>query len=135
MTRFASTSERTNENINYYIYSSGNRTHNLSRLQTHACSPAPRPALNHTNTINYINIINFTLILGIQMSTLINNKNNIQFHRVVTHLKLAVALRRFDFRIVHTSHYCLLNCTIRKCSGNQLYDGHESQLVNGTVNK
>ena len=42
--RFASLPEQGKENIKYFIFSIGNRTHNLSRLQSLACAPAPRPA-------------------------------------------------------------------------------------------
>lgn len=41
--------ERRNENIEYLISSSKNRTHNLSRSQTYAYAPTPR--LVHTNHI------------------------------------------------------------------------------------
>ena len=48
--------ERGNENIKYFIYSSRNRTHNLWRLQLHACAPAPQ-LKSHIILINYIKFI------------------------------------------------------------------------------
>ena len=39
--RFASTTERKNENIQYFMFLSGNRTPNLLRLRSHVCAPAP----------------------------------------------------------------------------------------------
>ena len=38
---FASLPRTRKEHIKYITSSSGHRTHNLSRLQTHACTPAP----------------------------------------------------------------------------------------------
>ena len=58
MPRFASISERRNENIQYFISSSGNRTHNLSRLQSHACAYAPQL----TKYKNYKEIITISII-------------------------------------------------------------------------
>ena len=52
----ASKPER-NENIKYLIYPSGNRTLNLSRLQSHACTPEPRLALTYYN--KNINVISY----------------------------------------------------------------------------
>ena len=43
---FASLPERENVNIKYFISSSGNQTLNMSRLQLHACAPAPRLVSN-----------------------------------------------------------------------------------------
>ena len=40
--------ERGKENIEYLISSSGNRTHNLSRLHLHACVIEPQVASNKT---------------------------------------------------------------------------------------
>ena len=40
----ASLPERENKIIKYFIFPSGYRTHNLSRLQLHACAPMPRLA-------------------------------------------------------------------------------------------
>ena len=42
--RIAMTAEQRNVNMKNVISSSVNRTHNLSRLQTHACNPALRLA-------------------------------------------------------------------------------------------
>ena len=41
---FASPRKQWNENIKYIIFSSGDRTSNLSPLQSHTCAPAPRLA-------------------------------------------------------------------------------------------
>ena len=42
--RFVSTPKRRNKNIKYFISPSGNGTHSLSCLQSHACAPAPQLA-------------------------------------------------------------------------------------------
>ena len=49
---FAWTLDRRNENIKYFISSRENRTHNLSRLQSHACAPAPRLAVSNFHNLN-----------------------------------------------------------------------------------
>ena len=43
-----------NENINYFISSSGNRIYNLSRLQSHASTPSPRLASKDILVIIFI---------------------------------------------------------------------------------
>ena len=69
--RFASKPERY-ENIKKYIFSRGNRTHNLSRLQSHTCFPAPE--LANRGKREYFNDFRFTA-LDKQFSKLSSIKN------------------------------------------------------------
>ena len=52
-----------NENIKYSICSKGNRAHDLSRLQSHACVPAPRLSSN----IKIINNIQYDVFYSIMV--------------------------------------------------------------------
>ena len=70
--RFASILERRTENIKYLISSSGNRIHNLSCWQSHACAPSPWVASHSPATVRLIFLYSlyfYSLIASKNLST------------------------------------------------------------------
>ena len=66
---FASLPERGNENVKYYIFSSGNGTYNQSYLQSHVCVPVPRVTSKFFYTIFYHGYIIIFIYFKIYLST------------------------------------------------------------------
>ena len=88
--QITSTPDLRNENIKYFIFSSRNRTHNLPRLQSHACSLTPRLASKSTY---------YLINLPTQFK---RRKVDKSIFRIYIHTKKNISRAKYTIQYTHT---------------------------------